>query len=117
MDEFRNILQLDLFGIVFCNIGHDAADAAVIFFILSGRGGSLGQRVGAQKLPEVLQSGNDLKFIHRFSLAVKGNDHPDAISWKDPEELQREKNSAGSVLCISGRGYFRGNHRSVWDQR
>ena len=77
MDEFRNILQLDLFGIVFCNIGHDAADAAVIFFILSGRGGSLGQCVGAQKLPEVLQSGNDLKFIHRFSLAVKGNDLPD----------------------------------------
>lgn len=71
MDQVCNIIQEDLFRVVFCDIGHDLTDAAVVFFILTGWKSCPGDRIFIQDLPEVLQSGDDLKFIHGFPATVR----------------------------------------------
>ena len=77
MDQVCNIIQEDLFRVVFCDIGHDLTDAAVVFFILTGWKSCPGDRIFIQDLPEVLQSGDDLKFIHGFPATVQVDDVTD----------------------------------------
>ena len=62
---------------MFCDIGHDLTDAAVVFFILTGWKSCLGDRIFIQDFPKVLQSGDDLKFIHGFPATVQVDDVTD----------------------------------------
>ena len=62
---------------MFCNIGHDPSDAAVIFLILTGRSYCLIKHVLAESFPEMLQSDNHVKFVHWFTFAVQSDDFTD----------------------------------------
>ena len=79
MNKPGYIVQKDFFGIMLCDIGHDLSDTAVILLILPGRGRNIGKYMDTQNFPEVLETGNDLEFIHRRPLAVKFNELTDIL--------------------------------------